>query len=282
MPGQWIEWEFEVPESGLYKIGFNAKQDFVRGVSSTRKLMINGQVPFAEAEEIIFPYASGFRTVEAGADEPYLFYLEAGKNVLRLEAHLGQLAPLIREVETSLLNVNAMYRKVLMITGTSPDKFRDYQLERKLPEMPTVFHEESERLNRVAEQLKALGGNRSDREAVLITMADQLADLADRPETMPRRLDDFKINAGGSGTWLWQVREMPLQIDAIVIASPDERMPLKDAGWPSRIWHEFKRFLYSFVIDYNAIGNMSDANAQRSIRSGSAAAATRRNDQSDD
>src|SRR5690606_37641466 len=101
--------------------------------------------------------------------------------------------------------------------------------------------------------------------AVLLTMADQLADLADRPETLPRRLDDFKINAGGLGTWLLQVREMPLQIDSIVIASPDEKVPMEDAGWAARMWHEFKRFAYSFVIDYNAIGNMSDENAQRSI-----------------
>ncbi len=265
MPGQWIEWEFDVPESGLYKIAFNVKQDFVRGVFSTRKLTINGQLPFKEAEELVFPYASGFRIVEAGEGEPYLFYLEKGKNVLRLEAHLGQLAPLIREVETSLLRINAMYRKVLMITGTSPDRFRDYQIERKLPELTTVFREESERLNRIAEQMKELGGSRSDREAVLLTMADQLADLADRPETLPRRLDDFKINAGGLGTWLLQVREMPLQIDSIVIASPDEKVPMEDAGWAARMWHEFKRFAYSFVIDYNAIGNMSDENAQRSI-----------------
>ena len=30
LPGQWIEWELDVPESGLYKIAFKSQQNFVR------------------------------------------------------------------------------------------------------------------------------------------------------------------------------------------------------------------------------------------------------------
>ena len=45
LPGQWIEWEVDVPESGLYHIGLTAQQNFVKGIYSTRKLTIDGEVP---------------------------------------------------------------------------------------------------------------------------------------------------------------------------------------------------------------------------------------------
>ncbi|XEC93625.1 extracellular solute-binding protein [Paenibacillus tarimensis] len=265
VPGQWIAWEVEAPETGLYSIGLKVKQDFTRGVDSVRKLTINGEVPFKEAEELRFNYRSGFNMELLGGEDPYLFYLNEGKNVVKLEVTLGRLSPLIREVETSLLNLNAMYRKVLMITGTAPDEFRDYQLEKKIPDMIGVFTEESARLTAVAKQLESMRGERSDREAVLLTMSDQLLDMVRRPETIPRRLTAFKINAGGLGTWILQAREMPLEIDSIVVASPGKKLSKGSAGWFSKMRHEVTRFAYSFFIDYNEIGNVADEGAKRSI-----------------
>ena len=49
LTGEWVEWEFEVPEDGLYQIAIKGKQDLVWGSYSSRKLMIDGRVPFAEA-----------------------------------------------------------------------------------------------------------------------------------------------------------------------------------------------------------------------------------------
>ena len=45
VPGQWIEWEIEVPETGLYQIAFKRKQDFLRGIYTTRSLTIDGNTP---------------------------------------------------------------------------------------------------------------------------------------------------------------------------------------------------------------------------------------------
>jgi len=129
LPGQWIEWEVDVPETGLYKIAVKVRQDFVRGIYSTRRLLINGEVPFREAERLPFRFKSGYRVETIGGEEPYLFKLHKGKNIIRMEDTLGEFAPLIRQVKDSLFNLNAMYRKIVMITGTSPDSYRDYRLE---------------------------------------------------------------------------------------------------------------------------------------------------------
>lgn len=265
LPGQWMEWEIDVPKTGLYKIAFKSQQNFVRGIYSTRKLTIDGEVPFKEMEKIAFRYKSGYRLDVMGGKDPYLFKLEQGKHTLRLEVSLGEFAPLIREVEESLYNLNEMYRKILMITGTKPDEFRDYQLDKKVPDLLSVFGAESERLKAIAAQLVELSGQSSDQEALLKTMALQLDEMIKEPDTVPRRLTAYKTNTGGLGTWVQQARQQPLEIDTIYVTSPDKKFPKKGMGFGAKLKHEATTFVSSFFTDYNQIGNVAEDDADRSI-----------------
>ncbi|WP_255314269.1 extracellular solute-binding protein [Bacillus sp. FJAT-26390] len=265
LPGQWMEWEIDVPETGLYKIAFKSQQNFVRGIYSTRTLTIDGEVPFKEMEKIPFRYKSGYRLDVMGGKDPYLFPLEQGKHTLRLEVSLGEFAPLIREVEESLYSLNEMYRKILMITGTKPDEFRDYQLDKKVPDLLSVFGSERDRLKAIASQLVKLSGQSSDQEALLKTMAVQLDEMIKDPDTVPRRLTAYKTNTGGLGTWVQQARQQPLEIDTIYVASPDKKFPKKGMGLGSKLKHEATTFVSSFFTDYNQIGNVAEDDAQRSI-----------------
>lgn len=275
LPGQWIEWEAEVPETGLYHIAFRSQQNFVRGLYATRKLTIDGGLPFEEMSKVPFRYQSGYRIDALGkgavegtggtGDGAYLFKLEKGKHTLRLEVTLGEFAPLIRQVEDSLLNLNAMYRKILMITGTKPDEFRDYRVEQRIPELLDVFQAESERLRTVGAKLTELSGQSSDQEALLKTMAIQLEEMVREPDMIPRRLGAYKTNTGGLGTWLQQAREQPLEIDEIYIASPGVKMPSGGLGGGDKVMHEMSTFASSFFIDYNRIGNVTDEKNQRTV-----------------
>lgn len=267
IPGQWVEWEVDVPESGLYKIGFKAKQNFVRGIYSTRKLMIDGQIPFEEMNNVAFKYKTGYR-LDVMQDEqgnPYLYKLEQGKHTLRLEVTLGEFAPLIKEIEESLFNLNEMYRKILMITGTTPDEVRDYRVEQQIPNLIETFQSESDRLKNIANQLQEMSGNSSDDTALLKTMYAQLDEMIAKPDTIHRRLTAYKTNTGGLGTWIQKAREMPLQVDTVYVASPSEKLPNKGLGFFSKLWHEILTFIYSFFIDYNQIGNLSDGKEERSV-----------------
>lgn len=265
IPGQWIEWEIEVPETGLYKIGFKAQQNFVRGIYSTRKLTIDGKVPFDEMKRVPFRFDSGYRLDVMGGEQPYLFELEKGKRILRMEVNLGEFAPLIREIEESLFNLNAMYRKILMITGAAPDQLRDYRVEKQVPNLLETFTIESKRLKYVSKELRRLSGGSSDSEALLKTMATQLDEMLDDPHTIPRRLGAYKANTGGLGTWLLRTREMPLEIDSIFVASPNKEIPKKGTGFFAELKHEIVTFMYSFFIDYNQIGNVSNDKDNRSV-----------------
>ncbi|MEK5058883.1 extracellular solute-binding protein [Paenibacillus sp. FSL H7-0326] len=259
IPGQWIEWEVEVPKEGLYKLAFNTKQNFVRGIYSTRKLTINGEIPFEEMSRIPFRYENGYemRIMEDEFKEPYLYHLKAGTNTIRMEVTLGEFAPLIREVEDSLIELNSMYRKILMITGTAPDEVRDYRVDERIPDLLEVFSRESERLKQVGAQLRVLSPGSGDQDALLKTMSLQLDEMVDDPDTIPRRLQAYKTNTGGLGTWLQQIREQPLEIDSIYIASSDQTISNKGSSWFAEMWHEIVTFFYSFFIDYDSIGSVA-------------------------
>ena len=45
IPGQWIEWEIEVPENGWYTISLKARQFFQRGYIACRSVYIDGEIP---------------------------------------------------------------------------------------------------------------------------------------------------------------------------------------------------------------------------------------------
>ncbi|MCJ8009937.1 extracellular solute-binding protein [Lederbergia wuyishanensis] len=264
-PGQWITWKVDVPEDGLYKLGLKYKQNMLRGLFSARKLLINDEVPFKEVENIPFYFHNSWELDVLGGEDPYLFYLPKGTNEIKLEVTLGDVAPLLRTVESSVLELNYIYRKILMVTGAVPDPYRDYQLEKHIPEMTEIFSRQSKILYKVSEELERVTGEKSDQTAILNTMAYQLEDFVKRPETIQRRLDTYKINVGGLGTWILTVREQPLEIDYFVVASPKEKMPKPDATVISKAIHEVGSFFYSFIEDYNSIGNVSDEEDDNTI-----------------
>jgi ABC-type glycerol-3-phosphate transport system substrate-binding protein len=256
LPGQWIEWEIEVPEDGLYEIALKRKQDQLRGVYATRSLMIDDEYPFEEMKRIRFNYNSKWQMDVLGGEEPYQFYLTKGKHRLRMTVTLGELAPLLQTIESSVLELNALYRKILMITSNNPDPMRDYQLEKRIPEMTEVFLRQAEIIESVADYLEKVTGERGDKVAPLINMVVQLKDMAERPETVPRRMNNYKVNVGGLGTWLLTVQEQPLTLDYLVVYSPGQRLPRAESTWFEDLKHEIGAYFASYTEDYNSIGNV--------------------------
>ena len=105
--GQWIEWEFEVPEDGFYNITVKGRQNYARGSVSSRCLYLDGEVPFQEVETISFEYDNDWNVMTLSDENgtPYEFYLAAGKHTLRLEATLGGMGEILEELEVYLRTV---------------------------------------------------------------------------------------------------------------------------------------------------------------------------------
>lgn len=265
--GQWIEWEFEVPETGYYCISLYDKQNFQRGIHVSRRITIDGEVPFAEMAEYAFDYSQSWREDilcdENG--EAYRFYLEEGKHTIRMEVVLGEFSEIVGLVEESVQQLNDIYRQVIKVTGVSPDTFRDYQLAATLPELHDQLVEARETLNQALTLLEQVAGKNTDKKTVLLTMLDQLDELIEDEEYFVRTITSYKINVRALGTWITQVIGQPLQVDRIHVFSPDMDVETANDNFFASAGFELQRLYYSFIIDYNNIGSVSEDGEGESI-----------------
>ena len=258
--GQWLEWDFEVAESGYYNITLHARQNFVRGIYTSRKISIDGVVPFDEMKDYGFNYKSKWTmtTLKDDEGENYRFYLEEGKHTLKMEVVLGDFSDIVSNISDALLDINGVYRKVIRITGVEPDKYRDYNISKSIPGLVEELADIRERIATEVRKLEELAGKGSDREAALVTMVEQLDYLIEDIERFPKILASFKLDVSALGTWITGVLEQPLALDTIYIHSPNAELPeVKDSLW-DRFIHTIKTLYYSFIIDYNTIGNVAE------------------------
>lgn len=258
--GQWIEWDFDAPETGYYNISLYDCQNFVRGVYVSRRIMIDGKVPFAELEDYGFTYGQSWRedVLADGQGNPYFFYLEQGHHTIRMEVVLGDFSSIISEVEDCVKQLNNIYRKVIKVTGVSPDTYRDYQIEATLPELHDELVAVRDQLDAAITSLRALTGKKSDKETTLLTMRDQLDDLIRDGEYFVKVIGTYKINVRACGNWITSVIDQPLAVDRINIYSADVDVKYENTSFWSKLVYEIKRLFYSFIIDYNQIGNVAE------------------------
>lgn len=254
--GDWVEWEIEVPKTGLYTLALRFKQDQKTDDISTRTLTIDGKLPFEEAAEITFPYSSSWQTVIVGDGETeYRFLLEEGKHILRMTAALGQTSGIINRAEEILEDLNDIYINIIMVTGTSPDMDRDYGLKKLLPE---VFED----MEIVSEELKDLNAGwkgLSDKNGVNTTferLYDQLDRMVKDPEKVPKRLSQFQTNITSLSTWINDAKSQPLQLDYIKLTVPGTKAPKAEKGFFATLWHHLQQFIGSFKMDYSAVGSV--------------------------
>lgn len=261
LTGQWIEWEFDVEQAGFYNIEMFDKQNFVRGIYVSRKITIDGEVPFEEFSDYGFRYAQSWRmdTLKDENDNPYKVYLDAGHHTIRMEVVLGDFSDIISDVQDIVTDLNSVYRSVIRITGVAPDVDRDYQIESSLPGLADQLIDLENRLDDVINRLRAVAGSNSDKETVLITMRDELNELSKDVERFSKVIGTFKINVRACGNWITQVLDQPLQLDTIYITSPSSSVKVSHNNWWEKVLYEFKRLFYSFIIDYNQVGNVADS-----------------------
>ena len=258
--GQWLEWDFTVEQTGYYYITLHARQNFVRGIYTSRKVMIDGEVPFEELADYGFRYKNTWHmsTFQNGEGEKYKFYLEEGSHTLRMEVVLGDFSDIINEVHESVLDLNAIYRKVIRITGVEPDQYRDYNLEDSIPGLKEELIAVREDLEASINALQTVAGNRSNREAALTTMVEELNFLIGDVERFTKSLAAYKIDMSALGNWITQVLDQPLALDTIYVHSPDRSVPKVHNSLWDRLLHMLKTLFYSFLIDYNTIGNVAE------------------------
>lgn len=250
MTGQWLEWDIKAETAGWYYINMRYSQSYAKGVPSLRRMYINGEVPFAEANALEFAYCENwdwFSVTDANG-KPLPVWLKEGNNTLRLQVVSGDILDIVRKTEDIIFELNDIYRKIIMITGSNPDTYRDYALEEQIPDLEKIFKQKIAELEEMYAYFGTLSKN-ANSASILSVLAEQLKSFLNRPATIVERISAFSSNIGSLSAWAAELKSHPLDIDYICISSNTSKPDIND-GFFEAVLREIKLFLSSFSAQY--------------------------------
>ena len=266
-PGQRIAWKFTAPEDGLYKIGFLFKQNAINDGNVYRSLKIDGKTPFAEANEIGFSYSSKWQ-FDSFADESendYLIYLEKGDHILSLEATLSEVADAFNSLKNILEPLGNLYLDMVMITGETPDQNRDYELHKQIPEFVSTLETVSKNISSLEEKIGTEYNINKELKGTLKNMNRIITNMRSSLYTAHLQIPTYYTEYQTLSAWLYDITNMSLSLDKIIIASPNEDFDDTKANAFEKFVFWLKRYVASYTNKYNAISS-GDEGSQPTIK----------------
>ena len=164
------------------------------------------------------------------------------------------MAEVSRKTEDVVYQLNYIYRKIIMVTGTSPDTYRDYELDTKIADLEEMFTSVYEDLIEIEEQVIEINGNLGSASIITI-LKKQLEDFIEAPYSIPDRLSTFKDNISTLSSWMLDLRNQPVQFDKLIFTGEGAETPRQTANFIENITHEVRAFWSSFVDDYTSVGS---------------------------
>lgn len=253
--GQSITWDFDVKEEGWYTVSLKARQNTNQGMKSNRSLLIDGKLPFREAENISVPYDLKWRVYTLGDKENYKFYLKSGKHSITLSCSPGEMAPSLRKLKQAVLELNALYREIIMVTGTSPDVYQDYNLDTVINDLKPRLNKLSSDLTAISDEIAEITGSHDTQASALDETAVMLKKMSKSPYTIPVRLSSYKSNVENLGSLLYTLGQQPLALDYIEFTPVGVKPGNGKTGFIKNTAYQVASFITSFTQDYNSFSN---------------------------
>ena len=266
--GETIYWRFSAENDGYYQIGFTYRQSAVMNGSVYRNLKIDGVCPFEQARQIPFRYSTKWQNTVFSSDEnePYLIYLSAGEHILSLTATPGPIAEISRNLKDAVSDLGSLYMDITMITGETVDSYRDYELFSSVQNMESRVKRCFDNLSKASEDLSSLGKQGSGSyDSTIKAMMQILGKMLDNKYTAHRYVSDYYSTYCSLASTLNEMRDMPLDLDRIILASPEKQIKFNSAGALRQFGFSAVKFLKSFIGNYNNISGVSDAEEHLTI-----------------
>ena len=241
-----ITWNIHAPADGWYQLGFHFRQTYLQESSSYRTLLIDGAIPFQQAQSIAFPYKSGwqYKSLEQTV------YLTEGEHTLTLRVTLGSLADFASQLQSVTGRLGIIYRQIVKITGETPDANRDYALFTAIPELNEELTDISAKLEELALLSEQVSGAQGGTNAATLRKAKVIIDQMLRKKFEAHtKLRSFYDNYSSLSSWLYEMQNMALDIDSIYLMEPKtDFRDVKISFWQKLVF-TIQRLWASFFID---------------------------------
>ncbi len=260
--GQEISWKFTVEESGLYQLAPRLYQAYGNGLSSTRRIEIDGEVPFEEFNEYVFVFEDGWQTkplVDKDSN-PYLIYLDEGNHTISMKVVTGQMTEVVHLLMDVTSRMSNAYRNITMITGQSPDLNYDYGLEKQITSLISDMEIIRDELKDVIARVDAFANKTTSIENNLTITVEMIEEIIKDPDVIPSNLSNITSSITSIGTWLSDVKSQSLALDFIRFTDPDEKVVNDQETFWDMLRGMFMNFILSYQKDYTAIGSFAEEN----------------------
>ena len=125
---------------------------------------------------------------------------------------------------------------------------------------------EAKRLYKIVDDMVAYSGQKADNIASAQTVAQQLERFVNKPNKITLEFTTFKDNITALGTASLNMSATKLDIDYITISGTQAPVKQEKAGMLAKAWHELKSFGASFVVDYDAVGDVYEEDSEGVIK----------------
>lgn len=259
--GDTIFWETPELSEGYYQLGISFRQSAVVGGKVFRQLTVDGKVPFEEASNIGFSYSDEWQSSYISDDNgnPYLIYLPAGKHTIGLTVVPGRMSEVCESLKRALANISSLYIDITMIVGETVDIYRDYDLFSQIPNMEERLNEINKELKSAEKTLQDITGKKSgSNSSVIKNMIRVVEQMLNNRYTAHRYKSEYYNQYSAVAAVLYEMKNMPLDVDKIVLTAPEQKIPFEKSGIFSKVRFSVEKFVYSFINDYNSISVISD------------------------
>ena len=266
--GDEVTWRFQAAETGWYALNLHYRQDVKTDFPVFIDVLIDGEMPSAEAHQIPIDYAASFTDapLRTRSGEAQTFYLTAGEHTLTFRVNAALLTPVYETIDRLLSEINGLSLEVVRLSGGVTDQYRDYDLLTYIPNLAELLNGWADECEAAVNYAKAFSRSGSGSAFASMTLcADQLRRLAREPEDLPRRLSELSTGSNSASRMLAQqlqdLANNDLSIDQLIFYQQDAKLPER-AGFFRRAGTSASRFATSFASQDYAAGNGQSGHLQ--------------------
>src|SRR5699024_10349270 len=138
--------------------------------------------------------------------EPYLFYLDQGKNMISMKVEGSIYNRVIFTIDEMMKKIEELNLSVRKLTGNQQDRSRDWNISEYIPNIDQTLEEWAEELKEEVKYLRILSEGKETTNVVSLQIAaEKLQSLANHPDEIPKRLTDLSEGSNSAAQMLGTV-----------------------------------------------------------------------------